>query len=255
MSEKDKLLVKVYEDILQPPAREIGKILGNMTKASRFVFAGFDYLAAKQDRWQNVLKKVIEKVEEENLIEGNPQIVGPIIESMVYTDENTLIGEMFIELLAKSIDKTQQDKAHPAFSLIIKQLCYDEAMILYLLKKQNYQAEMQWDLVGDKIENMRTIKDEFPLAMLDFPNHINMYMNHLNSLTIAGTWKIHWKPLHDNQAYSEGTGVMRREHQGKQTGGLNIYKRSLTDFGELFAQSCVPDEYQTVKETESQKNK
>ena len=225
----EKIKTEIYKDLLQPSIREIGKTLHSVTKTARFVFAGIDYLAAKQDRWQNFLKNVSSRVEEENLIEAHPQIVGPIIEGMIYTDDETLIGEMFAELLAKAVDKNQQDKAHPAFPKIIQQLSHDEAVILFFLKKQSFKVHQQWDFNNHKILNTRTILEELPINKLVFPNNIWMYMDHLNSLTIAGTWKYTQdEPLLDN---------------GIQTGGITKSERKLSDFGILFASACIPDNY------------
>ncbi len=242
---KDKLLLEVYKDLAQPSVREIGKILQNITKVGHFAFAGFDYLAMKQDRWQKFLEIVETKVDEENLIEAQPQIVGPIIESMVYTDVESLIGEMFAELLARSIDKTNQDKAHPAFPQIIRQLSHDEAVILFLLKKQSYKVEQQWDLIGKRSENMKTIKEGFPLDKLNYPENIWIYMEHLGNLALAGTWKTQNDiPLYDNKSYIEGSGALQVSHSsGRQTGGIVKSERRLTDFGRLFSKACVPDDY------------
>jgi len=242
---KDKLLLEVYKDLAQPSVWEIGKILQGITKVGRFAFAGFDYLAMKQDRWQKFLEIIGTKVDEENLIDAQPQIVGPIIESMVYTDVESLIGEMFAELLARSIDKTNQDKAHPAFPQIIRQLSHDEAVILFLLKKKVYKVDQKWDLIGNRSENMKTIKEEFPLDKLNYPDNLWIYMEHLNNLALAGTWKTQNDiPLYDNKSYTEGSGALQVSYpSGKQTGGIVKSERRLTDFGRLFANACVPDDY------------
>jgi len=220
---------EIYKDLMQPSVRELGKALLSVTKTAKFVFAGFDYLAAKQDRWQKFLENVSSKVADDNLVTAHPQIAGPVIEGMIYTDEDSLIGEMFAELLAKAIDKDNQDKAHPAFPKIIQQLSHDEAVILYYLKKKAFKVHQHWDLVGNKILNMRTTLEEFPIDKLSFPENIWMYMNHLNSLTIAGTWK-----------YTQDEGIW---NSGVQTGGITKSERKLSDFGQLFSNACIPDNY------------
>lgn len=225
----EKLRNQIYEDLAQPSVRELGKVLQNVTKTAKFVFAGFDYLAAKQDKWQKFLEKVSSKVPEKNLIEAHPQIAGPIIEGMVYIDQDSLVGEMFAELLAKSIDKDQQDKTHPAFPKIIQQLSHDEAVILFYLKKKNHKVHQTWDLNGNQILNMRTTLEELPIDKLTFPHHIWMYMDHLNSLTIAGTWR-----------YTQDELIW---HNGRQTGGITKSERKLSEFGKIFGEACVPNNY------------
>lgn len=165
---------KVYEDALSPAMKQIGKSLESVAKTSRFLLAPFDYLAAQHDRWERYLKKVSERVSEENLIEGHPQIVIPTLEGLSLAYENTLLSELFINLLANSIDKTKQDLAHPAFPNIIKQISHDEAVILFHLKRKSYQIKQQSDWIEEKYMffNNRTIFEEFPLDKLLFPKKI-----------------------------------------------------------------------------------
>ena len=223
---------EAYKDLLRPTGKQIGEILGNTMKVARFIFAPIDYGAKLQDKFQNFLKKVENKVPEEKCVEASPQISGPIIESMVYMDENSLLGEMFANLLACAIHRERQDKAHPAFPKIIQQLSHDEAIILFYLKKNAYAVEQRWNLSGDKIINTRTTKEEFPVDKLSYPEHIWMYMSHLNSYDIAGSWKKEQDhPLYENN---------------QQIGGVTTSHRKLTDFGELFAKACVPDSFDGI---------
>ncbi len=124
---------------------------------------------------------------------------------------------MFSNLLAKAIDKTTQDKAHPAFPKIIQQLSEDEAIILFYLKKQSYRVEQERDYVNNQIINLRTTKEEFPL----------------NSLTIAGTWKTQ-------------NDLPIRNSTGMQIGGRVISDRKLSEFGKLFAEASIPDVFESL---------
>lgn len=229
-------LDKVYEDALSPAMKQIGKSLESVAKTSRFLLAPFDYLAAQHDRWERYLKKVSEKVKEENLIEGHPQIVIPTLEGLSLVYENTLLGELFINLLANSIDKTKQDLAHPAFPNIIKQLSHDEAVVLFYLKKKAYKIREQADLneEGTRFINKITLEEEFPLNKLQFANHIWLYMNHLNSLNLAGTWQV------GNQEH------IYNPETNRQTGVYVNSVRSLNEFGQLFVNSCVPKEFESL---------
>lgn len=222
---------KVYEDALSPAMKQIGKSLESVAKTSRFLLAPFEYLAKQHDRWERYLEKVSEKVEKENLIQGHPQIVIPTLEGLSLVYENTLISELFINLLANSIDKTKQKLAHPAFPNIIKQLSHDEAVILYYLKKKNYKIRQKSDWSEEKqlFINKETIFEEFPLEKLDFPENIWLNMNHLNSLSIAGTWQTGEQE------------IIMDNINNRQIGVYINSERMLTDFGQLFVNSCVPE--------------
>ena len=224
---------KVYEDALSPAMKQIGKSLESVAKTSRFLLAPFEYLSKQHDRWERHLEKVSQKVEKENLIEGHPQIVIPTLEGLSLTYENTLLSELFINLLANSIDKTKQEFAHPAFPNIIKQLSHDEAVILFYLKQKTYKIRQKSDYVEERniFINKNTISEEFPLKKLLFPENIWLNMNHLNSLNIAGTWQVGEQE------------IIRDEITKKQIGVFINSERRLTEFGNLFANACIPNEF------------
>lgn len=224
---------KVYEDTLSPAMKQIGKSLESVAKTSRFLLAPFEYLSKQHDRWERHLEKVAEKVEKENLIEGHPQIVIPTLEGLSLTYENTLLSELFINLLSNSIDKTKQEFAHPAFPNIIKQLSHDEAVILFYLKQKNYKIRQKSDYEEERkvFVNRNTVSEEFPLDKLLFPKNIWLNMNHLNSLNIAGTWQVGEQE------------IIRDELTKKQTGVFINSERRLTEFGNLFANACIPNEF------------
>ncbi|CAA0156056.1 conserved hypothetical protein [Tenacibaculum maritimum] len=227
---------KIYDDALSPAMKQIGKALEGVAKTSRFLLAPFDYLAAQHSRWERYLEKVAAKVPEENLTEGHPQIVIPTLEGLSLSYENTLLSELFVSLLANSIDNRKQNLAHPAFPNIISQLSHDEAVILFYLKKKNWIVKQKSDLDNEaqRFINEETTYEEFPLDKLLYPENIWVYMNHLNSLNIAGTWQV------ENQS------PIIEDATGKQIGVNIISERKLTEFGQLFVESCVPDDFNEI---------
>jgi hypothetical protein len=227
---------KVYDDALSPAMKQIGKSLESVAKTSRFLLAPIEYIAARHDRWEKYLKKVSEKVKEENLTIGHPQIVIPTIEGLSLVYENTILSEFFINLLANSIDKTKEKFTHPAFPKIINELSHDEAVVLYYLKKQPFKLKQQSDLDNEKnsFVNRTIIEEEFPIDKLQFPEDIWLYMSHLNSLNLAGTWQVGKQ----ESIYDEET--------KKQTGVYINSERRLNEFGRLFVNACVPDDFETL---------
>jgi hypothetical protein len=227
---------EVYKDAAQPAFRQIGESLGKVVKATRFILAPLEYLAAHHDRWERYLEKISNNVKEENMIEGHPQVVVPALEGLCYTQEDSIISELFINLLSHAIDKTKLDLAHPAFPKIIQQLSPDEAVVLFFLKKRPYKLREQADFDHSKhlFFNKRIVSEEFPVLKLMYSQHIWLYMDHLHSLNLAGTW----------QAENQETIV---DDQTKDQVGVYINsERRLTQFGHLFSKACVPDSYQDL---------
>lgn len=232
MNEKLKELIpveKLYDDLAQPAAQEVGGMLHNTIKVTRFLFAPIDYLATQQDRFQNYLKRIGDKVKEENLVETSPRIVGEVFEALKYSEQKSILTELFLNLLAKSIDKTTQDKCHPAFPNIIKQLSSDEAIILFYLKTQSYELKEHADFDSQKslFVNRYIVYNEFPLNSLKNYNNFFIYMNHLYSLNLAGTWqKGNQIPTYSN---------------GQQDGVDILSEIRLSEFGNLFVDAVIPD--------------
>jgi hypothetical protein len=232
---------KVYDDVLSPAMKQIGKSLESVAKTSRFLLAPIDYLASQHDRWEKYLSKVAAKVKDENLIEGHPQIVIPALEGLTLTEENTLLNECFINLLATSIDSSKRDLAHPAFPIILKQLSHDEAVILFLLNKNNsyfFEDDYDWNEKGGVFINERRGTDSFPLKKLSFPHHIDLYMDRLSTLNLAAVFQRGDKHIN----YDEIT--------KKQVGCTINFTRTLLEFGGLFAQSCIPAKFDSLDDVE-----
>ena len=221
---------KIYDDLAQPAVHEIGEMLHNTTKVARFLWAPIDYLAKQQDRFQNYLKRISEKVEEDNLIETSPRIVGEVFEALKYSEQQSILTELFLNLLARSIDKKTQDKCHPAFPNIIKQLSPDEAVILFYLKQKIFELKQHSKLDTEKMLFISNdiIYNNFPTDTLMNPANFFIYMNHLHSLNLAGIWQ-------------KGNQIPTGSN-GKQD-GVDIYNEiKLTEFGKLFAEAIIPND-------------
>jgi hypothetical protein len=221
---------KVYEDMLRPAAQELGESFGNVVKTARFLLAPFDYLASQQDRFQKYLKRIAEKVPQENLTEAPPQLVGKILESLRYLDDDSILTEMYINLLSVSVDKTRNSLAHPAFPIILSALCRDEAIIIHFLKIEKYKLVEYIQFDNDKkiFNNAQYIKNTFPVNILDFPDNFIVYLNHLHSLNVAGIWQ------DGNQVPKIVNGIQI----GVTINSVITFQR----FGEMLAEACVVDD-------------
>ncbi|MDB9494847.1 DUF4393 domain-containing protein [Spirulina major CS-329] len=226
------LLSEVYKDTLQPTAKQIGGGLESTIKVLRLLIAPIERLAIESDRWQHHLKKLSDRVPEEQRIEAHPQIVGPVFEALRYVDESSVLAEMFINLLARAIDRERVREAHPAFPKIIAQLSVDEAHILFWLKKDFYIYRQcsSLDHQSQTFKSIKLLENSFPLNQLIYPENFEIYLDHLHSLNLAGIWQVgNQEPIFD-KARNIQTGVHIKSHI------------KLTRFGELFTQACVPNE-------------
>ncbi len=226
---------KIYDDLASGTVREVGSVAKNTVKAARCILAPIDYLATQQDRFQRYLKRVDDKVPEEQQINAHPQIAGPVMDGLKYLEEESVITEMFLNLLARAIDQERVNEAHPAFANIINQLSPDEAKILYYFERKQYNLKQSSTLnrSSNTFGPRTTLSNEFPIEKLMYPQNYFMYIDHLHSLNLAGIWQNgNQQPTYTN---------------GQQNGVLITSTTRLTPFGELFIRACIPEDIEVYE--------
>ncbi|AXV67616.1 DUF4393 domain-containing protein (plasmid) [Pseudoalteromonas lipolytica] len=128
--------VPVYEDAIQPAAKEIGKALGTVAKTVNVALAPVKGLVWGYEQIEEfVSSKVSEKLQntpEEEIVTPKPNVAGPALESLRYTGHEESLRELYANLLAASMDSMTSARAHPGFVEILKQITPDEAKLLKL---------------------------------------------------------------------------------------------------------------------------
>jgi hypothetical protein len=136
--EAKKLLPQVYADAAQPTVKEIGDVLG------RFVRVLLAPLRVFLWGWEQIEQILIEGVAqrlksrpEENLKTPDPEIAVPLMQTLSYTAQNETLREMYLNLLANSMDKLQEKNVHPSFVEIIRQMNTLDAKLFKVLAPKN----------------------------------------------------------------------------------------------------------------------
>src|SRR6266571_2645882 len=128
--------VPIYQDAVQPAAKEIGTALQTVAKTIHIVLAPVSALVWGYEQIKEfVSTKVAEKLKDvppENIATPKPNVAGPALESLRYTGHEETLRDMYANLLAASMDTRTATCAHPAFVEIIRQLTPDEARLLRL---------------------------------------------------------------------------------------------------------------------------
>lgn len=229
----------IYEDAAQPAARQAGTIGADLLKALHLVLAPIQLMAAYQDRFRNFVDNSVRKVPEDRRVQPAPQIAGPILEGIRYEPEGTEIDEMFSNLLANSMDADGFGKAHPAYPNIVKQISRDEAVMLSFLWEQEYSRIEEYSLSEDidyfgqpkgVFNNHRVVKDDFPIDKLFMPERFDFYINHLNTLGLAGLYREASEPIY------ESIDSINRKQSGTRQ---QLFLR-LTHLGKDFVSACKP---------------
>lgn len=208
-----KLIQGLYKDLGKAGAIEqIGKFATDALKALRLFTASIQLRALGQDLLEKRLDQVRNKVPEERQIGAHPQIAGPILENLHYMVDGDILTEMYLNLLARAIDRDHVGEAHPAFVKIIEQLSPDEALIMLQIERGNQSA-------------IAFHGKEAP-EWLMYPGNFGMYISHIESLnlvTIQGAPDINLNSPDPSDAY--------------------LYRSEFTKFGQMFVKACVPEDF------------
>lgn len=140
---KQKILSKVIDSAsnnedIKSSGKEIGKTILTITKAVNTALlplaaVNYGYEKARNYFTRNFEKEfteVTKLIPPEHIVEPQISIAGPALQGLAFTHEEQDLKEMYLNLLAASIDNRRSNIVHPAYVEIIRQLSSDEANIL-----------------------------------------------------------------------------------------------------------------------------
>ncbi len=131
----------IYSDAIAPAMREFGKIGEDAVKVARLALFPVQYGAMLQDRLARYLAKALEKVPEHRRIAPRDAVILPVAEKLRHQEEDgNPIAGLYVNLLARAMDRERLGDAHPAFVHLIGQLAPDEILILLQLSAQRYRV-------------------------------------------------------------------------------------------------------------------
>jgi hypothetical protein len=178
--------VPVYEDVIQPTAKEVGVTL---QKTVHMALSPISAMVWGYDKIEEFVKisvaKRLEKIPPEQIRTPLPQIAGPALEALKYTGHDENLREMFSKLLATAMDEKTAATAHPSFVEIIRQLSPDEAKICRLIK---HQTDFPIINLYEKVDenNQRSYLTNFSVlgyeAACEIPKLIQRYLDNLHRL-------------------------------------------------------------------------
>lgn len=241
MNFKKSLITEVYKDVISPIAKQVGSAGGEVAKLILSpIYQPIKFLNDRIDNW---FERIGKEVSKDSLTEAAPNISIPTMQGLTLNQDDTLIGEMFFNILKSSVDKNQQQFNSPAFPKILEQLTKDECIFLVLLNNCSYKIHQEKDYDESKniFYNNREILNELPLDKFDFPNNIWLYSDHLNHLNLAGCWEYKkQEPIFSDKPITEqNVAFLNTRHPQI---GIQIFSEfKLTDFGKMFCKVCVSD--------------
>lgn len=126
--------IPVYEDVIQPAAKEVGIGLQTLAKTIHIALAPVSALVWGYEKICDYISKALENrlkdVPPEKVITPDPAIAGPALEALRFAGHKEDLRELYANLLATAMNEETASSAHPAFVEILKQINSDEAKIL-----------------------------------------------------------------------------------------------------------------------------
>ena len=247
-----QLAPQIYSDALSTAMKQVGHIGEDALKTFRLILFPLQFTGALQDRLASYINDAVRKVPEDRRIAPQESMAIQICEKLrTYSEEETF-KTLYINLLARAIDRERVGEAHPAFVNIAAQLAPDEVNVIRQLAEV-----VEADLIGRLMVSTRTdprrdltyteakSKIESKKAMPEFndtllrlcvvpeklaqPELFFVFLEHLISLGIAEF---------SNDSHLAGYASMAK----KKHPGLEFHCIQLSKFGGLFHSACVAAE-------------
>lgn len=128
--------VPIYPDLVQPTAKALGEGLGGLLEWLMQPLAILGIKAQiNKKKFIDQLTAKLEEKPKDDLISPDPIIIGPTLQALAYTINESDLREMFVNLIGAASDKKIASSVHPAFVEIIKQLSPNEAKLLSIIYK------------------------------------------------------------------------------------------------------------------------
>lgn len=127
----DSPTVKEAANNLGQTAVTLTKTINNVLLPLAAVNFAFDKARTYfNGKFQQDLNEKTSKIPEGDVVEPKASIAGPTLQGLAFTHEEASLKEMYLNLLATSMDGRIANNAHPAFVEIIKQLDAEDAVLI-----------------------------------------------------------------------------------------------------------------------------
>ena len=211
-----QLAIKAYDDLLADAMKEGGKALAEVIEGLRLFTTPFQFLTFWRERLMARLEKARAKVPEDRQQEAAPSIALPILMDLRFMEDENPLTELFLNLLARAIDKERCNEAHPAYVKIIEQLSPDEAMVMYWFRQNK-------SLPTPVSPGLTYYETCIPCVM--HPKDTQTHLTHLLSL-----------------------GLLRKyQKQFRAPGDVSEDSMLLSRFGRGFVKACIPEDFDLGK--------
>lgn len=128
--------VPIYEDALQPLAKETGKALSTLGRAVNAALLPLKLVVWGSEQLERFLTEDVadrlKNVPPERIVTPDPRVLVPIIDAVRLIGHNPDLRALYANLLSGAMNSDTATGVHPAFVEILRQITSDEARIIRL---------------------------------------------------------------------------------------------------------------------------
>ncbi|MFZ4286640.1 Abi-alpha family protein [Variovorax sp. HJSM1_2] len=244
------LVEQIYKDALSGAIQQFGHAATEIVKAARLATIPFVAIGHLRDRLDRHLEAALAQVPSDRLVKPVDALLYPIAQKLVLEEPGRLAG-LYVNLLARAMDKERLGEAHPGFLLVINNLALDELLMLERVNRRGcqifFQKRMQgpWFSYGTVLDAVNAEEDfsdsdrswyaEHVFCEDDYayPEQMRMYLEHLVTMGVlryssglVGTPQGEWSPFqYEDTSHKSHPGCI-----------------DVTLFGKLFYSACCRTE-------------
>lgn len=247
---------------LDKPTKEIGEGLGNLFwLVFSPIHAARAAIEPRIQGFKNDIEREVAKIPQDQLVESPLNIIGPALESSKFHIEHEEIRLLFAKLIASSMDSMEQEKVHPAFVEVIKQLSPFDVKILEMLVDNPIWPVGQIVIKVQETSNHSRgqvvfAKDFFPFPMIDMSNYqqYSTALDNLSRLSLISfdymsrlAEETRYEVLVNHKLYEQAVHFCESNKQSNEFPSVNHTYESvelvkgaweITDFGKAFTACC-----------------
>lgn len=246
--------VPVYQDAIQPAAKQIGKGLEVVARAVNAALTPVEGLIWGIERIRDFVRervaRKLDNVPPEDIQQPKPHIGVPALDALRYTGAEGELSELYANLLATSMDRATAYRAHPGFVDMIKNMSPDEARIMKFLASNYYYPLVNIKSVSTQNQSFLIPHRHLSLLGLDakveYPPLTSNYIDNLERLGLVQVETMTRiskdEPYTRIEAYPQVKQIVDdlKKLEGR-TVDVEKMRLAVTDLGKQFIRSCVID--------------
>ena len=241
-----ELAPEIYQDLLQPATREVGKALLTTAKVVLIALGPLEginwgYQTARQWLSAKVTQK-LSRLDESEIQTPPLNIAGPAMLNLCFSYDQDILRNMYAELIASSMNKKKCGKVHPAFVAVIQQLIPEEGLLLEILYRKSGRDDV---IIQRDRRNEHKFYEDPPIswAALSISEILMKYELEFNSdiqTSLENLLRLKLLELQTDSEtqYSDSVGDYHREDRPiikLHIGDSLVF----TEFGLRFIESCI----------------